>query len=186
MTKTRIWMATGNTHKVKEAADVLAPYGIKLEHYPLERIEIQADDLTDIASYSLSMIKENISICVEDAGLFIDCFDGFPGPYSSYVLERLGISGILKLMEGEKNRKARYLSAVAYRDEGGVRIFRGAVEGEISLIKRGCNGFGYDPIFIPSEGDGRTFGEFRVVEKNLLSHRARSFKALGEWLTRLQ
>ena len=182
MTKNRIWFATGNRHKVEEAAEVLAPYGIALEHYPLERVEIQADDPADIAAYSLSMIKEDIPICVEDAGVSLDRWGGFPGPYSSYVLERLGNPGILKLMEGEQNRRAHYVSAVAYRDESGVHIFRGTVDGEIAHSIRGTNGFGYDPIFIPAEGDGRTFGEMEAEEKNRISHRARAFRALAEWL----
>lgn len=182
MTKNRIWFATGNRHKVEEAAEVLAPYGIALEHYPLERVEIQADDPADIAAYSLSMIKEDIPICVEDAGVSLDRWGGFPGPYSSYVLERLGNPGILKLMEGEQNRRAHYVSAVAYRDESGVHIFRGTVDGEIAHGIRGTNGFGYDPIFIPAEGDGRTFGEMGAEEKNRISHRARAFRALAEWL----
>ena len=182
MTKNRIWFATGNRHKVEEAAEVLAPYGIALEHYPLERVEIQADDPADIAAYSLSMIKEDIPICVEDAGVSLDRWGGFPGPYSSYVLERLGNPGILKLMEGEQNRRAHYVSAVAYRDESGVHIFRGTVDGEIAHGIRGTNGFGYDPIFIPAEGDGRTFGEMEPEEKNRISHRARAFRALAEWL----
>ena len=182
MTKNRIWFATGNRHKVEEAAEVLAPYGIALEHYPLERVEIQADDPANIAAYSLSMIKEDIPICVEDAGVSLDRWGGFPGPYSSYVLERLGNPGILKLMEGEQNRRAHYVSAVAYRDESGVHIFRGTVDGEIAHGIRGTNGFGYDPIFIPAEGDGRTFGEMGAEEKNRISHRARAFRALAEWL----
>ena len=182
MTKNRIWFATGNRHKVEEAAEVLAPYGIALEHYPLERVEIQADDPADIAAYSLSMIKEDIPICVEDASVSLDHWGGFPGPYSSYVLERLGNPGILKLMEGEQNRRAHYVSAVAYRDESGVHIFRGTVDGEIAHGIRGTNGFGYDPIFIPAEGDGRTFGEMEAEEKNRISHRARAFRALAEWL----
>ena len=182
MTKNRIWFATGNRHKVEEAAEVLAPYGIALEHYPLERVEIQADDPADIAAYSLSMIKEDIPICVEDASVSLDHWGGFPGPYSSYVLERLGNPGILKLMQGEQNRRAHYVSAIAYRDESGVHIFRGTVDGEIAHGIRGTNGFGYDPIFIPAEGDGRTFGEMEAEEKNRISHRARAFRALAEWL----
>jgi XTP/dITP diphosphohydrolase len=51
---------------------------------------------------------------------------------------------------------------------------------------RGTNGFGYDPIFIPEEGDGRTFGEMTDDEKNAISHRARAFRALGEWLQALR
>jgi XTP/dITP diphosphohydrolase len=183
--KSKIWMATSNNHKFQEAAQVMAPYGIRLEHYPLERVEIQADDPADIAAYSLSMVKENIPLCIEDAGVSIDRWGGFPGPYSSYVLEHLGNPGILKLMESEINRKAHYVSAVAYRDESGVRIFRGIVKGELAQSIRGTNGFGYDPIFIPSEGDGRTFGEMREEEKNKISHRARAFRALAEWLTKI-
>ena len=183
MTKSRIWFATGNGHKVREAAEVLAPYGIAVEHYPLERVEIQADDPADIAAYSLAQVKDERPLCVEDAGVSIDHWGGFPGPYSSYVLERLGNPGILKLMQGEQNRKAHYVSAIAYRDESGVHIFRGAVDGEIAQSIRGTNGFGYDPIFVPAEGDGRTFGEMEPKEKNRISHRARAFRALAEWLT---
>ena len=185
LTKSRIWMATSNSHKVQEAAQVMAPYGIKLEHYPFERVEIQAEDPADIATYSLNMVKENIPICVEDAGFCIDSWSGFPGPYSSYILEHLGNSVILKLMEGESSRSAHYVSAVAYRDESGVRIFRGTVNGEIAHSIRGTNGFGYDPIFIPAEGDGRTFGEMDKDEKNKISHRARAFRALAEWLNEI-
>jgi XTP/dITP diphosphohydrolase len=183
LTKSRIWFATGNKHKVQEAAEVLAPYGIKLEHYPLERVEIQADDPAEIAAYSLEQVKDPRPMCVEDAGVAVDRWGGFPGPYSSYVLERLGNPGILKLMEGEKDRKAHYVSAVAYRDESGeVHKFYGYVHGEIAHSIRGTNGFGYDPIFIPTEGDGSTFGEMPPEEKNKISHRARAFRALAEWL----
>ena len=181
--KSKIWMGTGNRNKVQEASEILAEYGIALEHYPMNRVEIQADDPADIAAYSLREVPADIPIAIEDAGLFIDGFNGFPGPYSSYVLERLGNPGILKLMEGVADRGARYLSAVAYRDETGVHVFRGAVEGTIADRIRGSNGFGYDPIFIPSELDGRTFGEASEEEKNRVSHRARAFRALAEWLT---
>ena len=183
MTKSKIWFATGNKHKVQEAGEVLAPYGIKLEHFPLERVEIQADDPADIAAYSLAQVNDSRPLCVEDAGVSLDRWGGFPGPYSSYVLKCLGNPGILKLMEREQNRIAHYISAIAYRDESGVHTFRGTVDGEISHSIRGTNGFGYDPIFIPSEGDGQTFGEMGAEAKNKISHRARAFRALAEWLT---
>jgi XTP/dITP diphosphohydrolase len=154
-----------------------------LEHHPLERVEIQADDPADIAAYSLKAVPPGFPVAIEDAGVFIDRLGGFPGPYSSYVLERLGNPGILKLMEGEADRRARYLSAVAYRDESGVHVFRGSVEGTIAQSIRGTNGFGYDPIFIPDEGNGSTFGEMSGREKNVISHRARAFRALAGWLT---
>ena len=182
MKKSRIWIATGNENKVREAAQVLAEYGVKLSHLKTERVEVQADNLDDIAAYSLRWIEGDKPVVVEDAGLFVDHLGGFPGPYSSYVLKKLGNAGILKLMDGVVERSARYLSAIAYRDEGGVSVFRGIVEGRIAESIRGTHGFGYDPIFIPDEGDGRTFGEMSDEEKNRLSHRARAFRALGKWL----
>jgi XTP/dITP diphosphohydrolase len=175
-------MGTSNKHKIKEATVILAQYGIELEHYPLKRIEIQANDLEDIASFSLREVPLDIPIAIEDAGLFIDTYGGFPGPYSSYVLDRLGNPGILKLMNGIMERSAHYLSAIAYRDETGVYNFKGVVEGQIAKSERGTNGFGYDPIFIPTEGDGRTFGEMSEHEKNSISHRSRAFHALAKWL----
>ena len=183
MTKDRIWLGTGNRHKVKEVSEILREFGIRLEHYPLKRVEIQADNLEEIAEFSLKHIDETFPICVEDAGLFIDEYKWFPGPYSSYVLDHMGNEGILKLMDGLTERSARYLSAVAYRDEHGVKVFSGSIDGKIAIRIRGDHGFGFDPIFIPTEGDGRTFGEMSDTEKNSISHRARSFRSLGKWLS---
>lgn len=180
----RIWMATSSRHKYGEARDVLAEYGVELEHLPVERVEIQADDPGDIAAYSLSQIDSvGRPVLVEDAGIFIDHYGGFPGPYSSYALGTIDLQGILRLMEGVEDRGASFQSVVAYRDGGETRLFRGVVKGVISHEIRGSNGFGYDPIFIPVEGDGRTFGEMSEDEKNALSHRARAFRGLGRWLT---
>jgi XTP/dITP diphosphohydrolase len=181
--ESKIWLATGNSHKLMEARDVLAEYGIRLEHMPVERVEIQADDPAEIATHSLRQIPdEGRSVAVEDAGLFIDHYGGFPGPYSSYILETLDLPGILKLMEGLENREASYHSFVALRHEGRIRLFRGTVKGRIAHSIRGTHGFGYDPIFVPDEGDGRTFGETSNEEKNAISHRARAFRSLGAWL----
>jgi XTP/dITP diphosphohydrolase len=124
----------------------------------------------------------DVPILIEDAGLYIDKYYGFPGPYSSYALRTIDNEGILKLMEGETERGARYLSAVAFRDGDTSVSFTGEVVGRIAMEMRGTNGFGYDPIFMPEEGDGRTFGEMSASEKARISHRARAFRKLGEWL----
>jgi XTP/dITP diphosphohydrolase len=123
-------------------------------------------------------------ILIEDAGLYIDKYFGFPGPYSSYSLRTIGNEGILKLMEKERDRGAKYVSAVAYRDGETAVTFRGEVRGTLAHESRGTGGFGYDPIFIPEEGDGRTFGEMTPEEKARISHRARAFRKLGEWLSK--
>jgi len=177
-------MATGNHHKYNEAREVLRELGVELEHYEVERVEIQADDPAEIAAYSLEQIdEEGRPMVVEDAGLFIDHYGGFPGPYSSYALGTIDLPGVLKLMEGVEDRKASFQSVVAYRHGDAKRSFRGVVEGKIAHSIRGTGGFGYDPIFIPDEGDGRTFGEMTEEEKNALSHRARAFKKFSEWFT---
>jgi XTP/dITP diphosphohydrolase len=177
-------MATGNHHKYDEARKILDEFGVELEHFEVERVEIQADDPADIAAYSLEQIEsEGRPMVVEDAGLFIDRYGGFPGPYSSYILEKVDLPGVLKLMEGIEDRTASFQSTVAYRHGDVKRSFRGVVEGKIAHSIRGTGGFGYDPIFVPDEGDGRTFGEMTEEEKNALSHRARAFRSFGEWFS---
>ncbi len=184
MRRNKIWMGTSSDHKYAEAKEVLQEYGIQLERLSIDRVEIQADDPEVIAEYSLKELDVDIPILIEDSGLYIDKYYGFPGPYSSYALRTINNEGILKLMEGDTDREARYLSAVAYRDGDISATFRGEVKGWINQEERGTNGFGYDPIFIPAEGDGRTFAEMSAAEKAKLSHRARAFRKLAEWLTR--
>lgn len=184
MRRNKIWMGTSSDHKYEEARAVMQEYGIELERLSIERVEIQADDPELIAEYSLKALDVDMPLLVEDAGLYIDEYYGFPGPYSSYALKTINNEGILKLMEGDAERGARYLSAVAYRDGDTSVTFRGEVKGWISTEERGSNGFGYDPIFIPAEGDGRTFAEMSAEEKARLSHRARAFRKLAEWLVK--
>jgi XTP/dITP diphosphohydrolase len=180
-----IWLITGNLHKVKEARQVLQEYEIMLLHYPAERVEIQSDDPAKIAEYSLNQIPhDGHDHAVEDAGLFIDHYQGFPGPYSSYALEKLDNPGILNLMRDIEDRGAEYQSGIAFRFEGEIHFFKGIVRGKIAHTMRGTGGFGYDPIFIPDEGDGRTFGEMTDEEKNVISHRARAFRKLGVWFSK--
>ncbi|MCW4050015.1 MAG: RdgB/HAM1 family non-canonical purine NTP pyrophosphatase [Candidatus Bathyarchaeota archaeon] len=182
MKRTKIWMGTSSDHKYAEAKEVLSEYGIELERLSIDRVEIQADDPEIIAEYSLKALDVDMPLLIEDAGLYIDKYYGFPGPYSSYALRTIDNPGILKLMDGEENRGARYLSAVAFRDGKNSVTFRGEVKGFITHEMRGTGGFGYDPIFAPEESDGRTFGEMSAVEKAKISHRARAFRKLGEWL----
>ena len=166
--KNKVWLATGNHHKIKEAREVLKEFGVVLEHLPTERIEIQADNSEKIAIYSLKQLPyDGRLIAVEDAGLYLEHYGGFPGPYSSYALEKINLTGMLRLMEGISNRRAAYHSVVALQHDGDIKVFKGTVEGRISEEIRGIRGFGYDPIFIPDECDGRTFGETFDKEKKV-------------------
>jgi XTP/dITP diphosphohydrolase len=178
-------MVTSNRNKFLEAKDILAEFQINLTQADLERLEIQADELEEVAKFSAEAATRLLggSLIVEDAGLFIQHLNGFPGPYSSYILRKIGLEGILKLMEGVKNRGAYYKSAVAFCEdaESPAMVFAGVVKGTISWDRRGESGFGYDPLFIPSQGDGRTFAEMGPSEKGLLSHRGRALRQFGRW-----
>lgn len=184
MRKYKIWFGTGNQDKVKEASAILGKYGVKVVHYKVDKIEIQANSLEEVSKHSLHALNTDRPVAVEDSGLFIERYNGFPGPYSHYVLDTLGLEGILSLMSGIDDRGASFRSVIAYREDSKVRVFRGVVNGSIARDIKGSHGFGYDPIFIPDEVPGdKTFGQLPAEIKNTLSHRARSFKALGEWLT---
>lgn len=174
--------ATSNRYKLEEVKAIAAKYGVKLEMRDVSCDEIQADELEDIASFSA---KEACKILgrpcfVEDAGLFVRTLRDFPGPYSNYVFRTIGNEGLLKLMVGVKDRFAEFRSGVSYCEpETKLHIFSGRARGSITSKQKGSHGFGFDPIFIPELGDGRTFAEMSTVEKNKYSHRA---KAIGKFL----
>jgi XTP/dITP diphosphohydrolase len=175
---------TSNLHKFREASEIAARHRIEIEHRNMPYLEIQSDRLDDIVKVGVQQACALLKApCfAEDAGLFIRALGGFPGPYSNFVFRTLGNKGILKLMAGEVDRRAEFRSAVGYCEPGGrPEIFSGVVEGTISLEVRGSLGFGFDPIFSPREGDGRTFAEMSTSEKNNFSHRARAIEAFFRW-----
>ena len=150
----------------------------------MNAIEIQDNSIINIAIFSvLDAVKNSgLPVFVEDAGLFIEELGGFPGPYSKYVLKTIGLDGILKLMEGIKNRKAYFMSVIAFSSIGkSSKYFIGKVNGKISFNARGESGFGYDPIFEPFHGNGRSFGEMTTFEKNQFSHRAKALREFAKW-----
>ena len=123
---------------------------------------------------------------MEDAGLFVEALNGFPGPYSKYVYTTVGIKGILNLMKNVTNRSAYFMSAVSFGNPNEEPFcFVGKADGKLSLDERGTSGFGYDPIFIPSEGDGRTFAEMTTDEKNGYSHRAKALRKFAKWYSQV-
>ena len=81
-------------------------------------------------------------------------------------------------MEGKTDRTARFITAIAFAGEEGVRVFKGTIEGRITYALRGTGGFGYDPIF---EVGGKTLAELPIEEKSTMSHRARALAAFRDW-----
>ena len=124
----------------------------------------------------------------DDTGLEVDALDGAPGVYSArYAGEHAtytdNVDKLLITMGARADRNARFATVAMARWPDGREIaVRGEVEGAIATDARGRSGFGYDPVFVPAEGDGRTFAEMSPAEKHALSHRGRAFRALAEAL----
>ena len=178
------YFVTSNIHKFLEARNILAKYKLATAKLRVEAIEIQDDNLEKIARFSVldAVNNCNLPVFVEDAGIFIEALKGFPGPYSKFVFNTVTLKGVLKLMDGVENRNAYFMSVIAFASPQEQPIcFVGKVDGKISLQQKGNSGFGYDPIFIPDDGDGRTFAELTTNEKNRLSHRGEALKLFAEW-----
>jgi XTP/dITP diphosphohydrolase len=181
-----IYFITSNKGKVKEASEKFIEIGIKVIQKNLGYPEIQTDSLEEVTKYGVNILKNKInhSFILEDAGLFIDSLKGFPGVYSSFIYYTLGLDGILNLLKGtnEIDRTATFKSVFAYSKPGEeLQLFTGECKGKISFTKKGDNGFGYDPIFIPGKSD-KTFAEMSTSEKNSFSHRGKSLEKLFESL----
>jgi XTP/dITP diphosphohydrolase len=172
-----IILVTSNEHKYMELNEIAKEYNISLKWVNIPKPEIQSDDLQDIVRFSAVVLYNQLRspLIVEDSGLFIEALNGFPGPYTNYVRRTIGLEGVLKLMQGVKNRKAYFSTVMCYISESDLKIFEGRVYGKISSEIRGEGGFGFDPIFIP-DGEDRTFAEMRIEEKNKYSHRSNAFK----------
>ena len=178
----KIIFVTGNPHKISEAGSILSPLGITVEQNNCGYPELQEHSLEAIAAFGAEWAANmlNHEVMVDDSGLFIETFGGFPGPYSAFVFDKLGNKRILRLMEDETNRNAVFRCVIGYCRPGEKAfVFSGEVAGKISRDIRGKAGFGYDPIF---EVDGVTFGEMEDDEKNKLSHRYLALLKFAEWL----
>lgn len=170
---------TGNPHKVKEAEEIL---GIKVRQKSIRLPEIRAETVEEVAKRKAEDAYKILRkpLIVEDSGLFIEALNGFPGVCSAYVFKKIGIKGILKLMEGFKNRRAEFRCAVGYVTSKGAKVFVGVAKGAIAQRAKGKEGFGYDPIFIP-HGSKKTYAE-GIGLKNLSSHRHNALKQLALYM----
>ena len=180
--KKTIYFITSNKGKALEAKTKFSAFNIDVVQKNLGYPEVQADSLEDVAFFGAEDVKKrfNHPFFLEDAGLFIDALDGFPGVYSAYVYYTIGCCGILKLLEGldDNKRKACFKSVIAYCEPSKKPlIFVGECHGKISIKTIGDHGFGFDPVFIP-EGEEKTFAQMETDEKNSFSHRGKSLEKL--------
>jgi XTP/dITP diphosphohydrolase len=183
---TRLLLATGNAHKVAEVQEVLGS-----DH------EVEARDPgvaeTGSTFEENALIKARALVAeagepavADDSGIEIDHLDGRPGIHSArWTEESDWIPRVLRELDGVEGRQrsCRYVcAAAAVWPDGREVVVRGTCEGVIATGPSGTNGFGYDPIVVPDDGDGRTFGDMSAEEKLAISHRSRAFRALAEQL----
>ncbi len=176
-----VLFVSSNKNKFHEAKNILSKNGINLGFFKSSLREIQAESIKEIAALKVDEAYRqcNKPVIVEDAGLFVESLNGFPGPFSSYVFKTIGNSGILSLVK--TNRKAKFQSVVAYCDNKyGVVLFDAKVEAKISKDSNG-KGWGYDPIFTPN-GQNKTYA--MLSNKNQISHRYKALKKFSNWFVR--
>ena len=161
MEKLKIYFVTHNKGKVREFKEIVKDEDIEIEHIDMEYAELRSDNPEEISKEAVKKLAEKLkkAVVVEDSGLFIKALRDFPGTSSAYIHKRIGLDGILKLMDGVEDRAALYKSAVGYCEPGKRPVsFLGSENGTIATEVRGSFGFGHDQIFIP-EGFDQTYGE---------------------------
>lgn len=192
----RLCFASNNAHKLAEIRPLL-PAGLELlslaEIGCHEELPETQDTLVGNALQKAAFVWEHYRVpCfADDTGLEVTALHGAPGVYSARYAgpQRRADDNVAKLLHelrGAETRAAHFRTVVALVGVGPEnRVFEGAVAGHISAAPRGTGGFGYDPVFVPDEGDGRTFAELTLAAKNQLSHRARAVSGLTTYLAAL-
>ena len=183
--------ATNNKHKLGEITvltkgiievEGLSEKGIN-EEIP-ETHETLHENAIEKAMYIYK--KYGYNCFADDTGLETEALDGRPGVYSArYAGENCtsedNVKKLLHELQGTSNRRARFRTVIALIINGEVKTFEGQVEGSIIEKKRGSEGFGYDPVFLP-EGYEQTFAEMDLETKNKISHRARALEKFIAYL----
>ena len=159
----KITLVTGNWAKVALAKQFLEPEGIEVDNVKMDTIEIQADTVEEVAAYSAKWASDQLkaNVVKNDTGIMVDALKGFPAAYTHYAADTIGEDGLLKLMNGVENRKAKFVQALAYCEYGKEPVvFTSITEGEIAKRKSGKYGWAWDFIFIP-KGQTKTLGCFK-------------------------
>ncbi|WP_461828648.1 RdgB/HAM1 family non-canonical purine NTP pyrophosphatase [Aquifex sp.] len=194
----KLLVATTNEGKLREIKRILEPLGIEVIPPP-EKLGVEETGSTFLENAYLKakayFEKFRIPTLADDSGLIVEAIAPYPGIYSSrfYEIEFGGkeeirgskdeanIRKLLRLLEKEGNRKAKFVAFIVLYTEGKGVFTEGEVIGEITREPRGDKGFGYDPIFKP-EGYDKTMAELSPEEKDRISHRGKALRRLVELL----
>lgn len=181
-------LATANEDKAREIAEILGDsVELKLRPPTVGDVEETGDTLEENARIKARALVEatGLPAIADDTGLEVDALEGAPGVYSSryagpnatYAENVAKLVASLSDVHGSRGACFRTV-AIALWPDGRELLEEGCVQGNISEEPRGGNGFGYDPVFEPEGGGGRTFAEMDASEKHLYSHRGAAFRAL--------
>ena len=185
--------ASNNEHKLDEIRPLLPPGFTLLSLADIgcqEELPETQDTLEGNARQKAEYVRQHYGVAcfADDTGLEVTALNGEPGVYSARYAgpQRLAEDNVAKLLQelsGAADRSARFRTGEALAGaDGSVHEFAGEVAGHIAEERRGTGGFGYDPVFVPDEGDGRSFAEMSSTEKNRISHRARAVAQLLAFL----
>ena len=184
--------ATNNQHKLREIRDIM---GLQIRILSLNDVNLDVEipetqeTIEGNASQKAWFIHEQsgLNCFADDTGLEIDALDGRPGVYSArYAGEGCSfddnITKILLELKGVENRKACFRTVICLILDGKEHLFEGRVDGTIIKERKGIDGFGYDPVFLP-DGFTQTFAEMPPYLKNGISHRGRAATKMLKWIT---
>ena len=190
----RIVCASANPHKVEELARLL-PSWVELVPRPSDIGDIDEDapTLEGNAIIKAVEIANHASewAISDDTGLEVEALNGAPGVRSArfagdHATDSENRALLLAKLDGVTNRSARFRTVVALVSlKGDIHFVGGECAGTIAESERGDKGFGYDSLFIPADGDGRTFAEMTGPEKDAVSHRGRALAQIPELLARI-
>lgn len=187
----KLIFASHNNYKFNEVKKILPPHIELLSLTDVDfftEIEETEHTLEGNALLKANTIyKElNLNCFADDSGLLVDALNGEPGVYSaryagSQKNDNDNIEKLLAKLTNSTNRKAHFKTVMALVINGNAFLFEGIIKGAITHEKRGTNGFGYDPIFVP-DGYSQTFAEMNAETKNSISHRGIALKKLMDFL----
>ena len=189
----KLIIASNNPGKVREYKEIFGPSGFQVLSQGEAGIRLEVEE-TGTTFEENSLLKARAvydlsSCCViaDDSGLEVEALGGEPGLYSARYkgleTEHERRLAVLDGLKGCANRKARFVTCICFIDEAGEEhLFTGIWNGEIALQEEGTNGFGYDPIFISEDGNGKTTASLPLSFKEEYSHRAKAVRQLIAYL----
>lgn len=180
-----ILIITSNPSKIKEISTILGEYGIETDPRQLDIPEYRFDLLEDVsrskAEHAFAEFQK--PLLVDDTGIFFEVYDEFPGVVTKFIFQKIGLEGLLKLIEDKDNRKAYYKSCITYIDEPGKPItFSGEFHGKIPSKPSDQldTHFPYDSIFVP-KGERIPRIELEYKDRIKGSHRRKALIKFKDW-----